>query len=180
MDDKGNRLGPIGLAQGYLVTSGHALSCIQFSTAAQSQSQARFRYLGNGTLGSRETYVLAFAQRPGEVNFSTVMAGTGAEEVDMVTQGILWVDKNNFQIIRMRSDLLAPNNELRIDQLTTIVTFGEVQLQDVPNPLWLPSYVDVSLEIGGHKFHNVHRYTNYRRYRVSVKIVSPRESQLPE
>ena len=93
--------------------------------------------------------------------------------MDMLTQGILWVDKNSFQIIRMRSDLLAPNNEMRLDQLTTKVTFGEAQLQEVPNPLWLPSDVDVSIEIGGQKFHNIHRYTNYRRYRVSVKIMAP-------
>jgi hypothetical protein len=48
-----------------------------------------------------------------------------------------------------------------------------VQLQDVPNPLWLPSQVDVYIEIGGQKFRNVHHYTNYRRYRVSVKMKSP-------
>jgi VWFA-related protein len=173
MDDKGNRLGPIGLAQGYLVTSGHALSCIEFSSAAQSQSQARFRYLGNEMLGSRETYVLGFAQRPGEVNFSTVMAGTGAEEVDMVTQGILWVDKSNFQILRMRRDLLAPNREILLEQLTTDVTFGEVRLQGVPNPLWLPNEADVYIEIGGQKYRNMHQYHDYRRYRVSVKIGDP-------
>ncbi|MGC2889090.1 MAG: VWA domain-containing protein, partial [Candidatus Acidiferrum sp.] len=138
MDGKGNRLGPIGLGQGYLVTAGYALSCIQFSTAAQSQSQSRFRYLGNEMLGSRETYVLSFAQRPGEVNFATVMAVTGAKDMDMPTQGILWVDKSNFQILRMRSDLLAPNSEIQLNQLTTDVTLGEVRFQDVPNPLWLP------------------------------------------
>ena len=173
MDDKGNRLGPIGLGHGYLVTSGHALSCIEFSTAAQSQSQSRFRYLGNEMLGSRETYVLAFAQRPGEVNFATVLAGMGAQEVAMPTQGILWVDKSNFQILRMRSDLLAPNNEIRLDQLTTDVTLAEARLQDVPNPLWLPSEADVYIEIGGQKYRNMHRYQDYRRYRVSVKIGAP-------
>ena len=173
MDDKGSRLGPIGLSQGYLVTSGHALSCIEFSTAAQSQSQSRFRYLGNEMLGSRDTYVLAFSQRPGEVTFTTVMAGTGGQEADMLTQGILWVDKSNFQILRMRSDLLAPNNEIRLDQLTTDVTLGEVRLQDVPNPLWLPTDADVYLEIGGQKYRNMHHYQDYRRYRVAVKIGVP-------
>jgi hypothetical protein len=173
MDDKGNRLGPIGLAQGYLGTSGHALSCIQFSTAAQSQSQSRFRYLGDEMLGSRETYVLAFAQRPGEVSFATVMAVTGAKDVEMPTQGILWVDKSNFQILRMRSDLLARNSKIELDQLTTDVTLGEVRLQDVPDPLWLPSDVDVYIEIGGQKYRNAHRYKDYRRYRVAVKIGAP-------
>jgi hypothetical protein len=171
MDDKGNRLGPIGLEKGYLVTSGHALSCISFSTFAQSQS--RFRYLGEQKIDSRETLVLAFAQEPGKATFFTTMRGTGGADVDMLTQGILWVDKNGFQIIRMRSDLLAPDSEIRLDQLTTEVTFVGVQLQDVPNPLWLPSQVDVYIEIGGQKFRNVHHYTNYRRYRVSVKMKSP-------
>jgi VWFA-related protein len=168
MDEKGHRLGPIGLSQGYLVTTGSALTCIEFSTAAQPQS--RFRYLGDEMLGSRDTYVLAFSQRPGEVTFTTVMAGTGGQETDMLTQGILWVDKSNFQILRLRSDLLAPNNEIRLDQLTTDVTLGEVRLQDVPSPLWLPSDASVYIEIGGQKYRNMHHYQDYRRYRVSVKI----------
>ena len=93
--------------------------------------------------------------------------------MDVLTQGILWVDKNSFQIIRMRSDLLAPNNEIRLDQLTTEVAFGEVQLQDVPNPLWLPRDVDVSMEIDKQKFRNLHHYTDYRKYRVAVKVGTP-------
>jgi hypothetical protein len=90
--------------------------------------------------------------------------------VRMFTQGILWVDKTSFQILRMRSDLLVPSAELGLDQLTTDVAFDEVRLQDVINPLWLPSDVDVYMEISGGKYRNVHHYTNYRSYRVSVKI----------
>jgi hypothetical protein len=170
MDEKGNRLGPIGLEKGYLVTSGYALGCISFSTVPQSQS--RFRYLGEEMMGSRDTYVLGFAQQPG-ATFLVTMRGTGGADVDMLTQGILWVDKRNFQIVRMRNDLLAPNKEIRLDQLTTDVTFSEVQLQDVRNPLWLPNDVNVSIEIDKQKFHNLHHYSNYRRYRVSIKIGAP-------
>lgn len=171
MDEKGNRLGSIGLEKGYMVTAGYALSCIRFSTVAQPQS--RFRYLGEEKIGSRETYVLGFAQQPGKATFFNAVRGTGGAYVDVLTQGILWVDKNSFQIVRMRSDLLAPNNEIRLDQLTTEVAFGEVQLQDVPNPLWLPRDVDVSMEIDKQKFRNLHHYTDYRKYRVAVKVGTP-------
>jgi hypothetical protein len=169
MDENGNRLGPVGLDKGYLVTSGFALGAISFSSSAQKQS--KFRYLGEEKIQSRETYVLAFAQRPGEATFFITRRGPGGADVNMLTQGILWVDKNNFQIIRMRSDVLAPRDQL--DQLTTEVTFSEVQLQDVPQPLWLPSDVDVFIDTNKQKFRNVHHYENYRRYRVSVKIVAP-------
>jgi hypothetical protein len=43
---------------------------------------------------------------------------TGSDNVDMVR---LWMDKIGFQIIRMRSDLLASNHEIGLDQLTTEV-----------------------------------------------------------
>ena len=91
----------------------------------------------------------------------------------MLTQGILWVDRDNFQILRMRSDLLAPNKGIRLDQLTTDVTFARVRLQEVPNPLWLPSDVDEYIEIGNEKFRNLRHYANYRRYRVAVNIGTP-------
>ena len=101
------------------------------------------------------------------------MKGAGGHEVDMLTQGILWVDKNSFRILRMRTDLLAANKEIQLDRLTTDVTFGDVRLRDAPNPLWLPSDVDVYIEIGGERYRNLHHYTNYRRYRVSVKVGAP-------
>jgi len=170
MDKKGKRLGSVVLENGFLVTSGWALSCIAFSSAVQSQS--KFRYLGEDKIGSRETYVLGFAQQPGNTFITTMTLNEGLA-VDMLTQGILWVDKNNFQIIRMRTDLLGQRNEIILDQLTTEVTFAEVQLQEVPKPLWLPSDVDVYIGIKKQKFRNVHHYTNYQRYRAAVQIGNP-------
>lgn len=168
MDKNGKRLGAIGLEKGYLVTAGHALSCVSFSTATQSQSD--IRYLGDQKVGTRDAFVLAFAQRPDDATFKTVMRGTGGNDVELLTQGILWIDKNNFQILRMRSDLLAPNKELRLEQATTDVKFVPVQLQNTPTVLWLPDDVDVFMEIANEKYRNRHHYSNYRRYQVAVKI----------
>lgn len=171
MDNQGNRLGAVGLSKGFLVTSGFALSCIRFATAAQPQS--RFRHLGDEKIGSLDTYVLGFAQIPGEVAFTTAMKGADGREVDVLTQGMLWVDKNNFQIIRIWSGLLAANAKLNIEQWSNELNFGEVQLQEVAHPLWLPSEVQVSMEINHNKYHNIHRYSDYRRYRVSARMVAP-------
>lgn len=168
MDENGNRLESIGLEKGYMVTSGFALSCISFSTTAQPKS--RFRYLGEEKIGPLETYVLGFAQRSGEATLTAAMMGNRRTKTDLLTQGILWVDKRSFQIIRMRMDLLSRNEEIGREQGTTDVTFSEVKLPGLPSPIWLPSGVDVYLEIDQQKFRNVHRYTNYRLYRVSVKL----------
>jgi hypothetical protein len=61
MDAKGNRLGPVGLNRGYPFTSGFALTCLYFSTARQSDST--FRYVGQQTIGNRQTWITRGSQR---------------------------------------------------------------------------------------------------------------------
>lgn len=169
MDKNGNRLEAVGLQKGFLVTAGYALSCVSFASLTQSQSD--FRYLGDQKVGPRDAFVLSFAQRPGDATFKTVMKGMGGKhDVEMLTQGILWIDKTTFQILRLRTDLLTPSAELRLTQSTTDVTFSEFQLQNTPAPLWLPNDVTVFIQIAGEKYRNLHHYSNYRRYQVAVKI----------
>jgi hypothetical protein len=47
----------------------------------------------------------------------------------MLTQGIAWIDKESFHIVRMRSDLLAPQPEIGLEEQTTKVDFSEVKLR---------------------------------------------------
>jgi hypothetical protein len=181
MDANGNPVDQEGLKRGYIVTVGFALTCNYLSTAYQPEST--FRYLGDQQIGKRDTYVLAFAQKPGQASLFVTLSGRSGTRVSMLMQGIAWVDKSNFQIIRIRTDLLAPHPEVGIDGQTTEVTFNKVQLQDVATPLWLPSEVKVNLnfkmtDFGRNRFYelsyrNEHHYTDYRRYRVSVKMVVP-------
>jgi hypothetical protein len=181
MDADGNRVEPVGLNRGFVVTSGFALNCNYFSKAFQRES--RFRYLGDQSIGQRDTYVLAFAQTPGKATLFVTMTERGGAKVQLLVQGIAWVDKNNFEIIRMRTDLLAPRPEVGLERQITEVNFSKVQLLDVATPLWLPSDVKVYLgfkepePIHGQVFEmayeNKHHYADYRRYRVSVKMKAP-------
>jgi hypothetical protein len=144
MDDHGNRMDHPGLNEGYFATLGFALSCNYFSTAFQPE--LKFRYLGDQKVGPQDSYVVAFAQQPAKATLFVTMAGRGGTRVPMLIQGVAWVGKANFQIIRMRMDLLAPRPEIGLQQLTTVVTLGKVQLLDLATPLWLPKEVKVDLK----------------------------------
>jgi hypothetical protein len=178
MDDQGNRMDHPGLNEGYFATLGFALICNYFSTAFQPE--LKFRYLGDQKIGPQDSYVVAFAQQPAKATLFVTMAGRGGTRVPMLIQGVAWVEKVNFQIIRMRMDLLASRPEIGLQQLTTVVTVGKVQLLDVATPLWLPKEVKVDLKFRefdpAHanslavEFRNAHQYVDYRRYRVSVKV----------
>lgn len=172
MDSEGHRMDDVGRQEGYLVTFGFALDCDYFSTAFQPES--KFRFLGQQKIATHEAYVVAFAQQPQQASLLVTLTGSSGIRLPMLMQGVLWVDKNNFQILRTRTDLLAPHPEAGLDRQTTAVTFDGVQLPGIAAPLWLPQEVKVTLRINGRSYHNEHRYSDYRRYRVSVKMAIPR------
>jgi hypothetical protein len=174
MDSKGSHLEQVGLDEGYIITSGFAMSCTYFSTVMQAHTA--FRYLGDERIDKHNTYVVAFAQRPYETHSAGDTEDVRVQHgktVHILVQGIAWVDKNDFQIVRLRADLLAPRPEIGLDRQTTDVTFSEVRLRDIAAPLWLPSAVKVYTRVHGHNFENEHHYTDYQRYRASAKVVIP-------
>jgi hypothetical protein len=175
MDKKGNRVDELSTGRPFrsrfFVTHGFALSCVYFSTAFQSEST--FRTLGEERIGAQNTYVVAFAQRPGHATMTETVRGPGHSAVQMLVQGVAWVDKSNFQIIKIQTDLLAPRPEVGLDRQTTEVTLSEVRIRDIASPLWLPKVVKVNVRFYGLDFRNEHQYANYRRYRVSSKMILP-------
>lgn len=166
-DLHGNRVEQEGLDKGYFLTSGFALSWLHFHPDVRSDST--FRYLGDEALGSRSTYVVAFAQHPGQASIIINLKGEWGA-VPILVQGIAWLDKNSFQIVRMRTDLLGPRSDIDLVRDTTEETFSEVHIKEIAIPFWLPSEVDVYIVFKGHAFRNEHRYTNYERFRVYTKI----------
>jgi hypothetical protein len=168
---QGNRAEPEGLDKGFSVTSGFALKWIHFQPKLRSDST--FLYLGRETMGARNTYVVAFAQRPGQATVTSTVGWSGGT-VPILVQGIAWVDQDSFQVIRIRTDLLAPRNDIGLTQQTTDLTLSEVKLPDLATPLWLPRDVNVYSVFKGRTFRNKHRYADYQRFRVSIKIGPPK------
>jgi hypothetical protein len=178
-DAKGANFEQAVVKKGYVVTSGFALDCNYFATGFQDESS--FRYLGEQLLEGRETYVVGFSQKPEKATLSVKMKGRDGVPAHILVQGIAWIDKGNFQIVRMRTDLLAPRWDVGLNQQTTEVTLSKIQLADVAAPLWLPSIVKVYVEFTTHNgsvdeffelsYKNEHRYSDYQRYRVSSKVV---------
>ena len=170
MSPNGNPAKQEGLASGYSITSGFALKCIHFLPGLQWDST--FRYLGDQTMDGRDTYVVAFAQLPGRSTVTTNATGIWGTVI-LLVQGIAWVDRSTFQILRIRTDLLAPRHDIGLEQQTTLLRLDKVQLPEVPKPLWLPSEVQVTVKFEGQYFRNEHRYPEYKLFRVSSKILAP-------
>jgi hypothetical protein len=132
--------------------------------------QERFRYLGEQKMYGREAYAVAFAQsadrvkNPGEIDF------LGAEYA-LLYQGVAWIDEATFQIVRLRTDLLAPLTGIQLQWLHSDLRFSEVRIPELNLPLWLPRQVELTWrqadELGG----EMHVYTKYRLFHATARML---------
>jgi hypothetical protein len=161
----------------YTVTSGFASSWLHFLPS--NRMSARFRYLGQQTDAGRRCYVVAFAQKPGWVTVLGKVTYKGIS-VSILYQGIAWIDEENYRIIRLRTDLLAPRPSIGLEKQTTELHFGEIRLSKIPSPLWLPQEVVVTTDWKNQTYRNIHRYSDYRLFEVETNSVSaPPDQPLP-
>lgn len=148
-DMMGKSVEPTGLREGVAVTKGFASSAIYFHPAVRSD--AFFRYLGRQKMGGRDTDVVAFAQRPGWAHATDQINVAGHVIVGLI-QGLAWIDSMSYQIIRLRTDLLAPRPEVGLDESTSDITYGEVRFPEkLGTVLWLPKKVTVTIKWEGNE-----------------------------
>lgn len=148
---------------------GFASLWVLFSSANRSESH--FRYLGRQKLGKHATaLVVAFAQDPAAVKRPGEVALQG-RSVPVWYQGIAWIDEANFQIVRLRTDLLQPRPDVHLQRLTAETEFGEVRISQLASALLLPVNVEITVEHDAEVSKEVHSYSKYRLYSVETKIV---------
>ena len=151
-------------ARGY----GFTYQWLFFSPA--NQSQFRFRYLGRQDRDGRKTRVIAFAQDPAKVPNPPYFQALG-KVAPFFYQGVLWVDESSFDIVRMRSDLLAPLSDLHLRQMTLELKFHTVPIKGSEVSYWLPVQEVIASDQGAGGAEETHSFSDYQLYEGQTKIL---------
>ena len=152
-------------ASNFAKTAGFA-SLPQFF-GARLQPLSDYRYLGAQAMDGMPTEAVAFAEHvdPAGVRGRFMF---GVTSVPILLQGVAWIDAADGHIVRMRTDLLAPQPDAGLKRVTTIVLFQEVKFRDLSAGVWLPQQVNVTLDLDNFTFTNRHSYSDYQIFSVST------------
>jgi hypothetical protein len=137
--------------------------------AAGNRSESNFRYLGTQKVEGRATYVISFAQIPAKVRKPSLLA-TAADTIPLLYQGVAWIDAHDFQILRLRTDLLAPLPQYNLTRVTSTIEYAQVRIPDLADPLWLPQEVQLVWQTNGEESGELHRYSKYQLFRATIKL----------
>jgi hypothetical protein len=129
------------------------------------QSGSNFRLLGHQKVQGRNAYVIAFAQYPARSRIYGIFQD-GKSVKTMFKQGLAWIDSENYQIIRIASDLLKPLSQIKLEKMTTEINFSEVSFHQVGRRFWLPNQVTVTLDWNGKVLRNKHEYSEFMLFNV--------------
>jgi hypothetical protein len=170
-DLKGNPLDASSLSARFMITSNYASTCAYLSPADQHDS--RFRHFGIQTIRKRECHVVGFAQEP-EKAHSVGGLLIGGKSVVLLVQGLAWIDSETFQVLRIKTWLLAPRTDIGLGYQASTVDLYPVQPSGFGRVLWLPRDVIVGAAYRGTWFCNTHHYSNYKLFRVD-SVIKPAE-----
>ncbi|MGA2075052.1 MAG: hypothetical protein ABSH52_16300 [Terriglobia bacterium] len=152
-------------ATNFMKTAGFAAIPLLFGPLQQPWSD--FRHLGEQMVDGRSTQVVAFAEHVWPVAVTGRWVDGGAS-IPLLLQGVAWIRSGDYQILQMRTDLLAPVPPLM--RLTMHVRYANTQFEGGPVVFWLPQEVQVTAYLGRSVYTNRHTYSDYRLFRVESVI----------
>jgi VWFA-related protein len=175
--DKDNRI--VRGIPGFIMSSGHAGKCLYLHPRHQANSN--FRYIGRET-EKAGAYVIAFSQKPEAADYlSRYSESNSTTAVRFLVQGLIWLDPDSCQIIRMRTSMLSPEMQTTLRETITDIRYGKNLFDNSPREFWLPQEINVSWEVSQSNgliviYRNRHKYSDFHFFAVDTdyKISQPK------
>jgi hypothetical protein len=93
-------------------------------------------------------------------------------------KGRAWISADNYQIMRMETDIVAPIPQIRLIAEHAAIEYGPVKFQQGQVTLWLPQSAEVYFAWGRRQIHRRHSFSNYLLFGVdeNQRIAAPKEA----
>ena len=145
-----------------LITSGFPTLLLVFHP--YYQGDYRYQLDGDDTLEGKRLMKVRFEHVSGTRSTSALRLRDRDYPLDL--QGIAWIDPETGAIEKMVASLEAPMSDLNLKTLNVEVTYEPEQFSSTTGVEWLPSTATIDVETARQHWHNVHHFTNYKRFTV--------------
>ena len=93
----------------------------------------------------------------------------GNTEYTLLLKGSAWIDRKNYQIVHMETDLLRPIPDIKLKMLHQSVDYGPVTFAGGAATLWLPKTAEVTADFRGKRLAERHIYSKFQIFSVNTQ-----------
>jgi VWFA-related protein len=162
--DQKNRPARAEASEGFIMSSGYAAYSLYLHPSRQSHSL--FRYLGREAKKPR-AHVIAFAQKPESGDFLGQFREEDSKRaIRFLVQGFIWVDPDNYQILRMFTTMLSTESPTKLRETKTDIFYSKVAFDNAAQEFWVPREIYVEWELPDCRYANRHKYSDYHFFAV--------------
>jgi hypothetical protein len=80
-----------------------------------------------------------------------------------------WILANSYQVARLETDLKVQIPEIRLRLQHQDIEYRPVHFEQGKTEMWLPSTSDFYMDFQGHRFHRLHRFTDFKLFSVGLQ-----------
>jgi hypothetical protein len=84
--------------------------------------------------------------------------------------GDIWIDRESGSVVKLISSLESPMDDLGLHDLRSEIHYSVVQFHDPEEAYWMPASAVIDVETPKQHWRNVHRFTDYRRFRATIQV----------
>jgi hypothetical protein len=84
--------------------------------------------------------------------------------------GDIWIEQESGAVVKLMSNLESSLEDLGLNDLRSEIHYSVVQFHDPEEAYWMPSSAVIDVQTPKQHWRNVHRFTDYRRFRATIQV----------
>jgi hypothetical protein len=93
----------------------------------------------------------------------------GNHYYSLLLKGSAWIDRDNYQIVHLETDLLEAVPELRLEMLHQSVDLGPVTFAKRQTTFWLPQVAVITADFRGKRMVERHTYSKFQLFFIDME-----------
>jgi len=84
--------------------------------------------------------------------------------------GDLWIDEASGAVVKLTASLHQSMDDLGLHALHSEIRYSLAKFHDPEEAYWMPSSATIDVQTPKQHWRNVHRFTEYRRFRATIQV----------
>ena len=127
-----------------------------------------FEPLGEEVVDGRTLAKVEFKPIPGASSPAAIQLG--GRNYPLQLKGIIWIDEESGAVVKLISSLDGGLDDLGLHDIRSEIHYSIVQFHEPEEAYWMPSSAVIDVETPKQHWRNVHRFTDYKRFRATIQV----------
>ena len=127
-----------------------------------------FEPLGEEVLDGRTLANVEFKPIPGASSPAAIQLR--GRNYPLQLKGIIWIDEESGAVVKLISSLDGGLDDLGLHDIRSEIHYSIVQFHEPEEAYWMPSSAVIDVETPKQHWRNVHRFTDYKRFRATIQV----------